>query len=58
MYMTSDNSLIQIRISAEHRSQELSTPSLRQWLVPLCTMIAGAGTEWFGSQIGLGALAA
>jgi MFS transporter, DHA1 family, staphyloferrin A biosynthesis exporter len=57
VYMTSNNSLIQTKVSPEYRGRVLSTIFLDRGLVPLGTIMAGAGTEWFGPQVGLGGLA-
>jgi hypothetical protein len=55
--MTSNNSLIQTKVFPEYRGRVLSTIFLDPGLVPLGTIMAGAGTEWFGPQVGLGGLA-
>jgi MFS transporter, DHA1 family, staphyloferrin A biosynthesis exporter len=57
-YMTSNNSLLQSRVSNQYRGRVLSILFLDRGLVPLGTILAGAGTEWLGPQVGLGGLAA
>ncbi len=57
MYMTSNNSMLQIRVAEEYRGRVLSTLFLNRGLVPLGTILAGLGTAAFSAQIGLGAMA-
>ncbi|MCL5025420.1 MAG: MFS transporter [Chloroflexi bacterium] len=57
VYMTSNNTMIQLKVSEEFRGRVLSTLFLDRGLVPLGTIMAGLGTALFGPQVGLGGLA-
>ncbi|MCL5025650.1 MAG: MFS transporter [Chloroflexi bacterium] len=57
IYMTSNNSMIQMMVSEEYRGRVLSTLFLNRGLVPLGTIVAGFGTALFSAQVGLGGMA-
>ena len=58
VYMTSNNTLIQMNVAPEYRGRVLSTLFLNRGMVPLGTMIAAFATAAFGPQIAIGGMGA
>jgi MFS family permease len=57
LYMALNNTLIQEDVDEEYRGRVLSTLFLNRGTVPLGTMLAGFGTDLFGVQVTIGAMA-
>ena len=57
-YNALNNTLLQEHVDEEYRGRVLSTLLLDRGMAPLGTMIAGFGTEIFGPQATIGAMAA
>ncbi len=58
VYMASNNALIQTNVEEEFRGRIVSTLFLNRSMVPLGTVLAGFGTQVFGVQTTVGAMAA
>ena len=57
VYMATNNTLIQATVDPAYRGRVLSTLFLNRGMVPLGTVLAGFGTELFGIQFAIGAMA-
>ena len=58
VYMASNNALIQTNVEEEFRGRIVSTLFLNRSMVPLGTVLAGFGTQVFGVQTTVAAMAA